>query len=333
MGSRPKLSVVIPSYNTCIYIVDSISSVVNDVPSAEIIVVDDASTDDTIDLLKSLNLKQLQIIELKQNTPGGAGKPSNLGVEKASGEYIAFLDSDDFIFPGYLSRMIRKMDSSGADLCVSSYKMIDAISHSEHPPYDNSVWNNFTRGKESGSLAMEQYFLLSPEPWRKIYHSRIFKDDRIRFPVNGWFNEDYPFHWLCGLGSRKGVVFINCQDYFHRISRSGQTTSAFDERIFCVFDHTKVIMEFINQDKHLTKYLGSLLNWLLLGAWKTNYLKVRLEEYYKKFRKLILSFNEDAVARFHSVALWEQKRAYRNIKKYDDVHVFVKKMRWPDSEK
>ncbi len=101
------LSVIIPSYNTGAYIGDAVESILNDVPDAEIIIIDDASTDATIDYLQSLHIDTLEVVQLEKNSPGGAGYPSNIGIDKVQREYVAFVDSDDFFYKGYLSGLLN----------------------------------------------------------------------------------------------------------------------------------------------------------------------------------------------------------------------------------
>lgn len=91
-----ELSVIIPSYNTGSFICDAVESIINDVPNSEIIVVDDASSDNAVELHESKGIGWT-IIQLEKNTSGGAGIPSNIGIDKAEGEYITFVDSDIFL--------------------------------------------------------------------------------------------------------------------------------------------------------------------------------------------------------------------------------------------
>ena len=311
----PELSVIIPSFNTAGYIADAVLSIVQDVPQAEIIVVDDASTDKTLERLDRLDLPNLIVIPLLENSPGGAGYASNIGLDRASGKYIAFVDSDDFFCVGYLANLLRQIKSATADICIASYTLLDTLTHVTEPGFDEVVWRKLMSSKKSkaGSLEKGEYLTLSPEPWRKIYRSRLFQNPRVRFPVNGWFNEDYPFHWFTGLEETKGICYVNIDNYFHRLRRFGQTTSGFDERIFCVFDHTDLIINFMNSASCYAGFTGYLLNWLLITMWKIRFLEVGVEEYYLRYRNLILSFDQNAVAQFKQVALPKHWHAYRAI--------------------
>ncbi len=306
------LSVIIPSFNTGNYICDAVLSVANDVPGAEIIVVDDASTDSTVRNLKALRLPHLKTVVLAENSPGGAGHPSNIGINEASGEYIAFVDSDDFFMTGYLSGLIDVAMRHQADICVASYRQTDTITHKETPAFDAHTWNKFVAARSEGSLDNQSYFRLSPEPWRKIYRRSLFQDPAVRFPVNGWFNEDYPFHWLTGLRARENIAFYNNSNYLHRTSRAGQTTEALDSRSFFLFDHTEVIRNFIKVNQ-LARYEASLLNWLMIGAWKLKRISGNHLEYYERFKHLIMSFDSNTVEEFVALANTKEKNNYAAI--------------------
>ncbi len=94
-GSLPKVSVVIPTYNRSGTIKRALNSVLAQTfPIHEVIIVDDGSTDDTLEILSNIKDKRIKVIK----SPGRSGAPTarNLGVEASSGEWIAFQDSDDY---------------------------------------------------------------------------------------------------------------------------------------------------------------------------------------------------------------------------------------------
>lgn len=106
----PKISVIVPSFNSGKYITETLLSILGqDYQDFEIIVVDDASTDNTSDVVKALNSDKIHYIRLTENH-GGPSKPRNVGIENARGEYIAFFDSDDLMLPGRLERGAKFLD-------------------------------------------------------------------------------------------------------------------------------------------------------------------------------------------------------------------------------
>ena len=94
MQNEPLVSVIIPTYNRGRLILDSINSVLNQTyKNIELIVVDDCSTDNTEEILKSINDSRIKYVKLEKNS--GACIARNKGIELSTGEFIAFNDSDD----------------------------------------------------------------------------------------------------------------------------------------------------------------------------------------------------------------------------------------------
>lgn len=118
------VSVIIPTYNSSKYISETLNSVLRqDFSDFEVVVVDDASTDDTCRIVSQINDPRIKLLPQSQN--GGAGVSRNIGVEAAQGRYIAFLDSDDLWFDGKLSRQIKFMQENQIASCYTRYSLID----------------------------------------------------------------------------------------------------------------------------------------------------------------------------------------------------------------
>jgi len=113
------LSVIIPNYNGAVFLPACLRSVFAQIASdCEVILVDDGSTDNSVDLVRhnfsdALESGQLTLICTENAGPGAA---RNTGVQAARGVYIAFLDSDDFILPGYITRIQTVLENSSPDI-------------------------------------------------------------------------------------------------------------------------------------------------------------------------------------------------------------------------
>ena len=104
----PLVSVIMPTYNTACYVQESIDSVLEqDYPSIQLIVIDDGSTDETVDIIRRYGERVVLLTQKNQ----GAAVARNTGLAAAEGEYIAFLDSDDVWLPGKLSAQVAYLDS------------------------------------------------------------------------------------------------------------------------------------------------------------------------------------------------------------------------------
>jgi len=139
-GNRPLVSVVVPAYNASRTLARALHSIlIQDWDPIEIIVVDDASTDQTPELAASFSAQGVRLVRLSQN--GGASMARNAGVHAAAGKYVAFLDADDVWHPGKLRRQVEVLESHpGMSLVTCDSVFVDANettlgrSHAQHPP-------------------------------------------------------------------------------------------------------------------------------------------------------------------------------------------------------
>ncbi|MBC1850979.1 glycosyltransferase family 2 protein, partial [Listeria seeligeri] len=119
------VSVIIPTYNREATIAKTISSILNQTyKSLEIIIVDDASNDKTVQIVQDLDKAQISLFVLKQNI--GAAEARNIALSKARGRFIAFLDSDDTWYPEKLARQLRFMEEHQAGFSFTAYERVVA---------------------------------------------------------------------------------------------------------------------------------------------------------------------------------------------------------------
>ena len=105
-----KVSVILPTYNRANMIERCIKNVFDqDYDNIELIIVDDASTDNTKDVVASLNDSRIKFLQLENNS-GGAAAPRNAGLKEATGKYVSFIDSDDEYCEGRISEMVKLME-------------------------------------------------------------------------------------------------------------------------------------------------------------------------------------------------------------------------------
>ena len=128
------VSVIMPSYNTAEYILDSIRSVqAQTYTNWELIIVDDCSTDDSVKLIKSI--KDLRIILFQNEQNSGAAISRNKALREAKGKWIAFLDSDDIWVPEKLEKQIRFMKENNYAFTFTDYRI---CLNGEWLPYINT---------------------------------------------------------------------------------------------------------------------------------------------------------------------------------------------------
>jgi glycosyltransferase involved in cell wall biosynthesis len=125
-GTRPRISVVIPTYNRASLVLEAVLSVISQTfGDWELIVVDDGSTDDTIDRLEAIGEPRLRVI--RQSHLGNVARLRNLGAAAARGEYLAFLDSDDLWLPSKLEVQLHALSESPGAWCYTDHALIDSV--------------------------------------------------------------------------------------------------------------------------------------------------------------------------------------------------------------
>lgn len=185
-----QLSVIVPVYNMAAegklnYCMDSLVN--QTVDDYEIIAVDDASTDNSLEILRSYEAGypgKVKVLTYAVNRRQGGAK--NQGLRAATGDWIGFIDSDDWVTPDFYERLIHKGEESGADMVGCDYHLTD-----EHSMKIGQVVHNNKR-EQTGILNEEKYRSLLVDSGSlvvKVYRRGIVIDHPGRFP-EGIFYED-----------------------------------------------------------------------------------------------------------------------------------------------
>ena len=138
------VSIVIPAYNVEDYILTTIDSVISQTyQNWELLIVDDASTDKTSELVesKARNDKRIRLLRQTENT--GAAVARNVGIREAEGRYIAFLDADDWWYPSKLETQIRFMREHNCQFTFTAFEYADRslnVTGVSHKPSKISYW-------------------------------------------------------------------------------------------------------------------------------------------------------------------------------------------------
>lgn len=196
--NAPLLSIVMPVFNVAPYLDTAIQSVLTqDFQDFELIVVDDASTDNgrrVLEMHQSLD-NRIRLIGLDHNTLGGAGVPSNLGIRAARGKYIGFVDSDDWVTKGAFAKLVELAESHNADLVVGDFRTFDENERSVSDAYDAGRWRNIPLEQVISASTHPDLMRLSPVPWRKLYRRDFVQANQVLYPEGDYFYEDNPLHW------------------------------------------------------------------------------------------------------------------------------------------
>ena len=200
-----KVSVIVPVYNSCEYIGSTLDSIINqDFSSFELIVIDDGSTDNSLEIIKEKLSKSTISYEIIHQENAGVSCARNAGIEKASGEYLVFVDSDDYITGNHLSELYN--GETDFSLIQFIKKDGDKLSTPDHYSKRSMSCDEFIK-KE---LKMEIYFNF----WQLMYKASIIKDNNIRFSPDVIYGEDIEFA-LKALIYGKDIAISNEVTYYY----------------------------------------------------------------------------------------------------------------------
>lgn len=221
-----KVSIIIPVYNVEDYIEECLDSICNQtLEDIEIICVDDGSTDNSSSILNNYAKTDSRIkIFTKEN--GGQASARNLGIEKASGEYIAFVDSDDFIEPEMFEKLYIKAEEDNLDLVmckIATYDNQTGIIKDNVWYYMLGVFRDFEKDIFTHNDTKDFTCNIAVTPYNKIYKSNLLKNNNILFP-EGLIFEDEKFFFDVYLRAKR-VSVVDEFLYYYRVNRKGSTVN------------------------------------------------------------------------------------------------------------
>jgi glycosyltransferase involved in cell wall biosynthesis len=219
MDYKPVFSVIMPTHNRCYVIWKAVQSVLNQTyPFFELLIIDDASTDDTAKLMKEFTDPRIKYFKLSNKKPKGASYARNYGLKKAKGEFIAYLDSDNAWHNEFLEVMyksFKKYPNKILLFCKKNYRLI-LIDEKNN---EKSIRDELTNHRKFFDL-------------KRLWHRRILIDTNTMchkrkeiIKLGGWdegikFWEDWELALRISTKYPKGFLYINrtLLDYEQKIN-------------------------------------------------------------------------------------------------------------------
>ena len=253
-SSVPKVSVVIPVYNVENYLEECLDSVVNQtLNDIEIFCVNDGSTDDSLAILNDY-AKSDERIKVLSKENGGQGSARNLGMKNSGGEFIYFLDSDDYMSSDMLEELYHNAIFNDSDIVISKIARFNNDSSEidfSRPGFDfenifdDVNFNNFSfRYNDAKKYVLNSSFA----PWMKLYKRDFIVRNDFRFVENLAF-EDVLFHVQTFLKA-KNISFS--PNYFYYYRNNPNSTMNTSENGFDIFEVINLVKEYlINEDYYV----------------------------------------------------------------------------------
>ncbi len=271
----PKLSIIIPVYNTEKYVEECISSVLSQTSDDfELIVVDDGSCDRSVETVAKLINGKANCKLLKNNHKGVCGA-RNSGIDIASGDYICFVDSDDVLFPDYVESIVKASEIYNSDVIYfyalygtdknrtrAEVKDLYTVLTKEDTAYLSAAALYHT--PEVDNKDGKYHPISSFSAWMQVYKASLYKENNIRYAEGIKRSEDGLLN-LEILNYAESGVIIKKPLYIYRTDNVSATrsyisdlTKVFDLRDSCV----KAVIERLYSDRaerYTQNYLSSLI--------------------------------------------------------------------------
>lgn len=265
-----KVSIIVPVYNVEKYIHKCLDSLVNQtLKELEFIFVNDGSPDNSPKIIKEYQKKDKRI-KLLNKENGGQASARNLGLEHAKGEYIAFLDSDDYVKENMYETLYNRAKKDNLDIVICNNYLVYKDSLVENNP-------GITNKKEK-IISPREYITLSPSPWNKIIRHEYLNQEKFKFP-EGIIYEDLASIPLLGLSNPKIVYLNTCLHYYVQSDSSTMRNKEYKSKYEDIF--TAIEYLYTNMiDKGYNKELEYMLTYHLLYLGSLNFYQ------YKKYNQI-----------------------------------------------
>ncbi len=229
--TNPKVSIIIPTYNADQYLRQSLDSVVNQTfKDIEIIIINDCSTDNSLEIIKEYQQKDKRIflVDLKQNE--GISKARNVGIKFAKGNYIAFVDSDDYVEPDYIDYLYNILKNFNCKMSVCSHNVIKKGEKKK-------VFNSKADFKLSSQECIKRLLYnngIDTSAWAKLYDKTLF--DNIVYPEGKLF-EDIAITYKLFIKAKE-IACGHLAKYDYIVRENSIVTRNFDESKFDLIEMT-----------------------------------------------------------------------------------------------
>lgn len=248
--NKPKISVIVPAYNVEKYIERAVDSILaQSYSNYEIIIVEDCSTDNTYHILsKYKSYRSINIIRHQENK--GLGPARNTGLENAKGDYIFFIDSDDWIEADTLEKLYEIAKKENAEIVACGAKRVfeDGTSNVFYSKSIRTIGG-------TAALEMMPDYTIADVAWNKLYKRELIERHNLRFPAI--FHEDLNFAieviYHCNF-------YISIPDQLYNYYQSDQSITRrkiSDKHIIAYIARFKLFDKFVNSINQDTEKISS----------------------------------------------------------------------------
>lgn len=249
MKQTEKISIILPAYKAGNIIENAIKSVLNQTyQNLELIVIENGIKDGVEEICSNLNQKE-NIVYLYEEAPN-VSNARNKGMEKAKGEYLAFIDADDQYEANFLETMLEGLLETEAQLITCGYRTV----HSKEEKLIGNSKNLHTTTNMQEYLEIVKEHYLFNELWNKLYITSIVKENKIKFREDFELGEDFIFN-IDYLKRVTRANYINKPLYLYTDGQEGLKLRYRANKFEIEYALTKYLEEFYKERNYSMKYI------------------------------------------------------------------------------
>ena len=269
--TKKKVSVIVSVYNTEKYVRKCIDAILNQTYSnLELVLIDDKSSDNSLSILREYkNNSKVVLIENEQNK--GLSYSRNVGLKMSHGDYIGYIDSDDYIEPDYYEKLMEAIQKEKADIAVCDMKLY----------YEKTKTFQICRGNDTNKKIGFIHNGLAASACNKLFKREIME----KYPfAEGKVNEDIAVV-IPALVEAKKIAYVQDVYYYYVQRENSIQNSNFSEKRFDIFAGVDSTLERIKKDKDFALYKDAIVYNQIIVLLLYVFPKINSSKKRKKFLK------------------------------------------------
>ena len=249
---KPKLSIIIPVYNVEKYLYRCLESVIKSTfNDYELIIINDGSKDRSERVVvdfkeKHPDFKDKIIYIKKENS--GVSETRNMGIEKATGRYITFIDSDDYIQQDMLELMMNKMNESDYDIVACDARLVY-----ENNDREDIVLSGYRTDLYHKDKIRETMLIQYPVMWNKIYKTELIK--KIKFTSGVWYED---MEYLLKLYPHINSVGVVNKPLYNYLQRENSITYTYNDKLYDIINNMQSVIAYYKANNIYEEYKDEL---------------------------------------------------------------------------
>lgn len=311
-----KVSVIVPIYNSEKYLRRCIDSLVSQtLTEMEFILINDGSTDSSDSIINSYSDSRIKYFKRSNH---GIGATRNFGIEHSTGEFIGFLDSDDYVEPDMFEKLYNKCVYDNLDIAICDF-------YKESSNVEKIIFNDFgiTNLNSKPNLLMD----INLAPWNKLYRKEICSD--VLYPVGVKYEDT---SWVAKVMSKASRIGKLNECLYHYIVHNGSETTVVDNRVYDIFKITDILLSDLGSNEYLKDSVNDLVIYLITKyTVSQRYLKSKKER--DKFIDYAFVYLNKNIPDFKNANYFKKREFLKGIvekskfltKLHCDLYSFLKK--------